>query len=267
MDWENFLLIASPFLFIIICGCLCWDWPSVNEANQQVALTRALLTTLVQPDLLAKDTRLSLSNRKIISVSPETFVGLGHLRELYLNQNRIGGGGEQPLDPSLFTDLVQLTDLKLEYNRLTSLHAATFWPLVSLRQLCLQRNALTGELDAALFSRLLNLEELWLSGNQLKSVHVDTFANLAKLQILWLDGNGLVGELDARLFRDLVDLRSLRLNENRLVTVHPLTFKSQGRLEALYLQDNQLHVGAAVTTLPLQLGPFDGLNAKCDIQF
>jgi Leucine-rich repeat (LRR) protein len=214
---------------------------------------------------LVELTRITLTARHIIAILPDTFLGLGNLQELVLDQNRISG----QLEPTLFTGLTGLQVLRLESNQITAIHAHTFRGLVNLRKLWLHKNSLSGSLEPQLFAGLGQLRSLWLSGNRLSVIVAGTFDGLLNLQELFLNQNELSGELSATsLFKDLVgldsldlsgnqltgitvdvgcslkalaaSLRSVWLSANKLTTLDPRLFKDLTELQTLYLDHNEL---------------------------
>ena len=151
-----------------------------------------------------------------------------------------------------FSGLVNVEQLYLDSNPLSTLPATVFSGLGNLEELWLYNNQLS-ILPATVFSGLGNLRELNLRGNQLTTLPAGVFSDLGNLENLELSSNRLT-TLPADVFSDLSNLENLELSSNRLTTLPADVFSGLGNLGGwgLYLQGNQL------TALPA--GVFSGLG-------
>ena len=107
----------------------------------------------------------------------------------------------------------QLKSLNLYHNKMTTLHAAVFKYLTSLKYLSLSNNKIK-EIEYGAWEDLERLESLGLSSNQITVVNANIFYNLTSLIHLYLSSNNItVIETEAFQFCD--SLSSLHLKGNR----------------------------------------------------
>ena len=149
----------------------------------------------------------------------------------------------------------KISNLYLQNNNLTTLHAGTFEGLRSLSKLELSSNNLI-ELPAATFEGLSGLELLYLQNNNLTTLHAGTFKGLRSLSKLELSGNNLI-ELPAATFDGLSGLEGLALENNNLTTLHAGTFKGLRSLDWLDLSSNNL--------IELPAATFEGLSGLTEL--
>ena len=156
-----------------------------------------------------------------------------------------------------FSGLINLTELDLDRNELTSLPTRVFSGLSSLNVLDLDRNELIG-LPDRVFSGLSSLTELDLGGNELTSLPVGVFSGLSSLTELHLDGNALTS-LPVGVFSGLSSLTALDLGNNYLMSLSTGMFNGLNRssLTDLDLGSNGL------TSLPV--GVFSGWSNLTDL--
>nr|ABB21168.1 variable lymphocyte receptor A [Eptatretus stoutii] len=127
-------------------------------------------------------------------------------------------------------------NLKLDYNKLSSLPRTAFHGLNKLTNLDLQWNQLQ-TLPAGVFDHLVNLDRLQLDYNQLTSLPPGIFDNLAKLTRLELNTNELQ-RLPKGVFDKLTSLKELRLNINQLKRVPEGAFDKLQNIKDLRLEEN-----------------------------
>nr|ABB21053.1 variable lymphocyte receptor A [Eptatretus burgeri] len=127
-------------------------------------------------------------------------------------------------------------NLKLDYNKLSSLPRMAFHGLNKLTILNLNDNQLQ-TLPEGVFDQLVNLNKLYLRQNQLESLPPGIFDKLTKLTILWLDNNKLQS-LPHGVFDKLTELKTLTLNSNQLKRVPEGAFNSLEKLTWIQLQSN-----------------------------
>ncbi|KAF9424015.1 hypothetical protein HW555_000724 [Spodoptera exigua] len=128
---------------------------------------------------------LSFDNNDFHILKLSDVVLFPFLKYLNLDYNRIVDIviGDDYRNESLY-----LTNLRLAYNFLHSLHSRSFIYMPELRNLDLSYNRINN-LTKHTFTNLPNLRYLSLAGNIIDSMEAETFANLPKLQILELQGN------------------------------------------------------------------------------
>ncbi|XP_030058335.1 LOW QUALITY PROTEIN: TLR4 interactor with leucine rich repeats [Microcaecilia unicolor] len=180
--------------------------------------------------------RLRLDDNTLENLPDDLFSPLAALLTLHLKGNRIHALGERT-----FAGLSKLHLLDLSGNRQRTLHQPTpFTPLRSLSDLRLSNNGLE-ELGGGIFSPLQQLGRLWLSGNRLSRLKPGIFRGLGTLRELRLDNNQL-SRVPRALLDPLTGLEVLNLSRNALVSVHPAAFARLTHLRELYLSDNALAV-------------------------
>nr|ABB21109.1 variable lymphocyte receptor A [Eptatretus stoutii] len=127
-------------------------------------------------------------------------------------------------------------NLKLDYNKLSSLPPKAFHGLSSLTFLDLSYNQLQ-TLPAGVFDHLVNLDRLQLDYNQLTSLPPKIFDKLTKLTLLNLYENKLQ-RLPNGVFDKLTLLEKLYLNNNQLKRVPEGAFDKLQNIKDLRLNDN-----------------------------
>nr|ABB21026.1 variable lymphocyte receptor A [Eptatretus burgeri] len=140
------------------------------------------------------------------------------------------------LSATAFHRLSSLTYLSLFNNQLQALPEGVFDQLVNLNKLYLQENKLTS-LPPGIFDKLTKLTELYLWGNKLQSLPHGVFDKLTQLKELWLGANQLQS-LPSGVFDKLTELKTLTLNSNQLRSVPKEAFNSLEKLTWIQLQSN-----------------------------
>ncbi|XP_053608070.1 chaoptin-like [Plodia interpunctella] len=130
---------------------------------------------------------LSFDNNDFHILKLSDLITFPFLKYLNLDYNRIVDIviGENYQNISL-----PVSNIRLAYNFLSSIHIRTFTYMTNLRNLDLSYNRINN-LTKHSFTNLPNLRYLSLAGNIIDSMEVETFANLPKLEILELQGNNL----------------------------------------------------------------------------
>ena len=158
--------------------------------------------------------------------------GLVNVAELKLNDNRITS-----LPESVFRNLTNVKVLNIEDNRLIDLPAGLFAGLSELNTLNLDENNLS-VLPVDVFSGLVKLESLYLIHNKLRTLPDGIFSDLGQLRYLVLRSNQL-SDLRKEMFNGPTVLFWLDLSTNPLITLPDDVF-SDIEVWYLYLSDTQL---------------------------
>lgn len=126
---------------------------------------------------------LSFDNNDFHILKLSDIVEFPYLKYLNLEYNRI---------VDILVDYqnmsIRVSDLRIAYNFISSIHTRTFANMPDLRNLDLSYNRINN-LTKYSFTNLPNLRYLSLAGNIIDSMEAETFANLPKLEILELQGN------------------------------------------------------------------------------
>lgn len=131
---------------------------------------------------------LNLSYNKIGKLPKNAFMGLKKLKILDLSNNNLTGK-ESTFPIGTFRDLVELTDLHLQHNRIIKFHIGEFSNMRNLRFLNLSHNQLS-YLDRHLLFPLRNLEVLDINSNHvIKFDYHFTFKHLPMLKTIGIGEN------------------------------------------------------------------------------
>uniref|UniRef100_A0A1J3CDT5 Receptor-like protein 12 n=1 Tax=Noccaea caerulescens TaxID=107243 RepID=A0A1J3CDT5_NOCCA len=218
-------------------------------AITKLSLTACLSGTLKPNSSLFKLHHLrflDLSENKFISSSlADEFGNLNRLEFLYLSSNGFLGQV-----PSSFSNLSQLIELDMSYNKLTG-----SFPLLRnlsmLKVLDLRNNHFSGVLNSksSLFE-LHQLRSLNLDSNNFSSSLPFEIGNLNKLEALSLNSNGFFGQVPPTI-SNLTQLTDLLFSTNRFTGSFPLV-QNLTKLSFLELFDNHLSgtIPSSIFTMP-----------------
>ena len=152
-------------------------------------------------------------------------------------------------------ELINLTNLNLSINQISSEIPAEIGNLTGLNYLSLGVNQLTGEISSEI-GNLTNLTYLDLGGNQLTGEIPTEIGNLTSLGFLFLNDNQLTGEIPSEI-GNIPDLGTLFLMDNQLSGI-PDEFCNWNSNFSFYLFNNhfcppypecvQENIGAQDTT-------------------
>ncbi|TKY70447.1 Receptor protein 12 [Spatholobus suberectus] len=174
--------------------------------------------------------RLSLSSNSFSGEIPPSLGTLPNLEELYLDNNHLRG-----TIPEGFNNLKRL---ELQSNKLNT-RLPDLGSLGNLKYLDLSDNSVAGALPASL---PLSLVQISIRNNNLSgALTADSFRNLTRLQVVDFSSNRMSGSVPSVLF-ELPSLQQLTLSFNEFSTVEA-PYKgtgSQSGLVAVDLSNNRL---------------------------
>ncbi|PKI38557.1 hypothetical protein CRG98_040990 [Punica granatum] len=153
--------------------------------------------------------------------------------------------------PSFFGTLTQLSELRLNDNRLTGQIPSLLGNLSQLSLLNLSHNQLTGQIPSSL-GNLTRISTINLWHNQLTGEIPDSLITLRQLKSLYLCSNKLTGPIPSQL-GSLIHLENLDLSWNGLHGPVPTSISHLSNLMYLDLCVNNLNGD-------LHLGMFSGLK-------
>ncbi|XP_061735708.1 nyctalopin [Nerophis ophidion] len=162
---------------------------------------------------------------------PGAFRGMENLTHIYLERSKIEAVAYNSL-----LGLGSLKYLNLQENRINVIHDQAFQDLVRLENFYLNDNQLS-DLPRQAFKGLSRLKMLNLGGNRLTNVSKTWFSDLVELEILYLDRNQLL-YIEEGTFENLTSLITLHLNSNNLTTLPFPVFQPVYFLGRLYLFKN-----------------------------
>ncbi|XP_068429160.1 nyctalopin [Clinocottus analis] len=162
---------------------------------------------------------------------PGAFRGMENLTHIYLERNKIEAVAYNSL-----LGLGSLKFLNLQENRINVIHDGAFQDLVRLENFYFNDNLLY-ELPRHVFKGLVRLKTLNLGGNMLTNVSKTWFGDQVELEVLYLDRNQLL-TIEEGAFENLTSLITLHLNSNNLTTLPFPVFRPVYFLGRLFLFRN-----------------------------
>ncbi|XP_069702047.1 insulin-like growth factor-binding protein complex acid labile subunit isoform X2 [Periplaneta americana] len=178
---------------------------------------------------------IDLNNNELKDISPLSFHGLQHLRELSLQGNSI-----RYLSAINFTDNYNFKLLDISINELSSLPNVTS---ETLEELYLHNNEITSVDFSILFSLFPSLIKLDLSMNRIGDLSDSRDYNgtyFSSLKVLDLSNNKIY-KFDKGVFRRFTNLVSLNMSHNGLKFFNDIPhFKDMIKLETLDLSFNRI---------------------------
>lgn len=184
------------------CTCKWKGGKRTVECNE-----RGLITI---PESVDPETQvLDLSGNNLQILPRETFnrSGLINLQRVYLRSCRIG-----QIDDLAFRGLLNLIELDLSHNLLTSVPSGTFQDIPFLRDLILSNNPIQ-KIDSYAFRAIRGLVKLDLSNCEIQMVAPKAFEGIEMLESLKLNGNRL-SELRLRTVETLSRLHGVEMHDN-----------------------------------------------------
>ncbi|XP_044756751.1 toll-like receptor 7 [Coccinella septempunctata] len=225
---------------------------------------------------------LNIVNCKLLSIEPNSFLGLYNLKQLSINTHNSNWGPGKSLELSSLSlmGLKELQLFDLSDNNIRLFPDGTFCALQNLHTLNLTRNRLknpenfgfnipecsSSELhhldashnglrsltEATGFSYLRRLQTLNLSNNNITDISGEALAGLVSLKVINLSNNRIEG-LPAGLFAGSRELHEIHLQNNSLFSLAKGIFH---RLEQLLILDLS---GNSLTSNHIDAGTFLGL--------
>ncbi|PKA61179.1 Tyrosine-sulfated glycopeptide receptor 1 [Apostasia shenzhenica] len=212
-------------------GSLAMHLTAVNVSNNSFSGHLPSTICSLSPSLRSLD----LSCNQFSSGIPEGLGNCSSLTSFRAGLNNISG----PIPQDLF-DMISLQNLSLPFNQLSgALDGTLITKLQNLVILDLSNNYLTGELPASI-SQLRSLEKLILYGNQLHGALPAELANCTKLISLNLRFNNFGGDLAEFNFSGLSNFKMLDLGNNNFTGDIPTSLYSLKSLRGLRLARNSL---------------------------
>ena len=194
---------------------------------------------------------LFLTGNQLSVLPVGIFQNMQNLRAIRLDANTLTTLGYQHIAPnqsdvnvkpttynSILSGLVQLENLNLANNMLTSVSKGMFDGLVQLKFLYLSFNPLH-TLSGDIFSEMAPLQRLHLQETHITSIPSDIFQGKDSLVTLFLSSNHLT-TLPASIFHGLKYLNELDLSGNTLNTLPDGLFKDSRRLYELNIHRNKI---------------------------
>nr|XP_056702674.1 leucine-rich repeats and immunoglobulin-like domains protein 1 [Euleptes europaea] len=174
----------------------------------------------------------NLSHNKLSEIDPSAFSGLPNLREVRLSNN------ELTAIPSLGAASANITSLYLNHNRINSIQARELEPYIALETLDLSSNNIT-EIRSGCFPLGLHIKDLYLGSNRISTLETKAFDSLSRSLLTLRLSKNRITQLPVKAFK-LSKLTQLELNRNRIRLIEGLTFKGLDSLEVLKLQRNSI---------------------------
>ena len=196
---------------------------------------------------------LYLEGCNMLDIDPELLKPLQNLKFLNLKFNRFG---LSDFREDVFMYVTNLTHLYLSVNEFRTLPTKLLHRMVNLEEIRLDRNNLT-TLNITFFKGLVQLVHVNLNDNGFSTLPVGLFDGLESLELLQMKRNKIT-HLESGVFRNLTNLKTLNLLKNSLKTLPPDIFQGLKSLSKIILRSNKL------SHLPNET--FQGLGKLNEIQ-
>lgn len=180
-----------------------------------------------------KITFLDLTNNAISNVSVSQFSWNRELEVLGLGRNPL-----KQIHPKTFSSVKNLIVLTLDYSGLDDAVWESLYPFLQLKDLQLQGNSVT-TLNRTVLRGLSSLRNLDLSDNSISDLSTEMFQTMAELQFLHVNQNNLI-EIKNNTFLGLQKLVALDLRGNRIRTIENGAFSHFASIAELDLSNNCL---------------------------
>ncbi|XP_026991925.2 leucine-rich repeat neuronal protein 3 [Tachysurus fulvidraco] len=184
------------------------------------------------PEKLPSDTQVLLAQSNNIVNIKNPLNYMVNLTEVNLSQNNISS-----LSDIYLGNLPQLSSLHLEENRITSLPDNCLAHLPNLQELYINHNLLS-LISPGAFQGLNNLLRLHLNSNRLKVIRPEWFHALNQLEILMI-GENPISQLQEMNFQPLSNLHSLVLARMNLSVIPDNALVGLHKLESISFYENK----------------------------
>ncbi|KAL3276878.1 hypothetical protein HHI36_012249 [Cryptolaemus montrouzieri] len=188
---------------------------------------------------------LRIVNCKLLSIEPNSFLGLYNLKQLAINTQNSNWGPGKTLELSSLslTGLKELQLFDLSDNNIRSFPDGTFCSLTNLHTLNITKNRIKNpenfgfNIPECGSSELHNLDA---SFNSLRALNEATgFSYLRRLQSLNISNNN-ISEISGEALAGLVSLKVINLSNNRIEDLPHGLFAGSRELREIHLQNNSL---------------------------
>ncbi|KAM3914558.1 LOW QUALITY PROTEIN: leucine-rich repeat-containing protein 53 [Leptodactylus fuscus] len=204
------LLLSTSFYLVESCPSSC------AVCSEEATVCQGLPYIIALP-----------SSTKVVVVTDGdvSFIGINTFSQLLdLTLLRLSGNKIKEIHNGAFTNLTKLRTLILDYNQIssTSITNGTFFPLTNLETLQLNSN-LFCSIDGTWFGKTERLIRLEINGNQITNLTHDSLGSnaLHRLQHLDLSSN-FISFIHEGTFQSLQQLKELDLSKNRLTRLPDL---------------------------------------------
>jgi len=235
------VLMSGTALIILVCCFLLVDSQSCASScsclGSYVDCSNKGLINIPN-DIPPWATKLHLQKNAITEIRPDDLKGLIELQELDLSSNSL-----TTLNGSVFMDLTGLTTLKLDNNDLTQI--PRFPMSLSVTKLTMANNHV-GSISMSAMTGMAELTLLDLSSNDIFRIANGSFPRGSKLTHLNLNDNKIVA-IDKGSMGNLTLLDTLKVNKNKLSELPVQVFQGMNRLKTLELMRNKIKVIKAMT--------------------
>lgn len=216
-----------------LCKCGIKPWFSHSSFYFEASTVDCNdLGLVLVPETLPLDTQVLLLQSNNIGTINKPLDYMLNLTELNLSQNNISSLGDVQLGK-----LAQLLSLHLEENLITNLYDNSLVHLPSLQELYINHN-LVSEISFLAFHGLGNLLRLHLNSNHLQVIQQEWFHPLKQLEILIIGDNPVI-RIQEMNFKPLRNLRSLVLARMNLTEIPKDALVGMDTLESISFYENK----------------------------
>lgn len=234
------------------CGIRPWFSP-LSLYMEALTVDCDDLGILSLPEKLPPDTQVLLAQSNNIVNIEKPLNYIVNLTEVNLSQNNISS-----LSDIYLGHLSQLSSLHLEENRITSLHDNCLAHLPNLQELYVNHNLLL-MISPGAFQGLNNLLRLHLNSNQLRVIRPEWFHALNQLEILMI-GENPISQIQDMNFQPLSNLRTLVLARMNLTEIPDNALVGLHKLESISFYENMFKKVPQVALRKVQSLKFLDLN-------
>ncbi|KAM9469937.1 leucine-rich repeat neuronal protein 3 [Clarias gariepinus] len=236
------------------CRCATRPWFSPLSIYMEVLTVDCdNLGILSLPEKLPMDTQVLLAQSNNIENIEKPLNYIVNLTEVNLSQNNISS-----LHDIYLGHLPQLLSLHVEENRITSLHDNCLVHLPNLQELYINHNLLS-MISPGAFQGLDSLLRLHLNSNRLRVIRPEWFHALNQLEILMI-GENPISQIQDMNFQPLGNLRSLVLARMNLTDIPDNALLGLHKLESISFYENKFAKVPQVALKKVQSLKFLDLN-------